>query len=128
MNRQRDFSGVPDEGPDGFDPKAISMMLTQIPAISSGLGELRDAVREIHRLLGERQKSHLTVEEFAEQTGRKPYTVRDWIKNRRIEAIRVAGTGPKGRLLIPREELQKLIECAMGGRVPATATAGTAVS
>lgn len=56
-----------------------------------------------------KSKPYLTVKEFAREVGRAAYTVRTWIKNGLIEADRIFGTGPKGRYLIRREELDKLI-------------------
>ena len=60
------------------------------------------AVDDIRRQLGGKMKSHLIVEEVAEVTGKSPYTIREYIRQGRIRAIRVAGTGPRGRLLVPR--------------------------
>jgi excisionase family DNA binding protein len=84
------------------------------------LSKLFDAVDEIRTLLAGRRKSHYTVEEVAEATGRAPYTVRHWISSRRIKAIRVPHTGPRGRLLVPREELERIIGMGLGGEVPGT--------
>jgi hypothetical protein len=47
--------------------------------------------------------------------------VRTWIKDSKVAAIRVAGTGPKGRLLIPREELEKVVGAGLAERVPEVA-------
>ena len=83
------------------------------------LGLLFRAVEDIRRQLDGKLKSHLSVEEVAAATGRSPYTVREWIKRGRINAIRVTGTGPKGRLLIPRGEMAKLVTSGLAGEVPA---------
>lgn len=60
------------------------------------------------------QKSHLSVDECAELVGRSSYTVRRWITTGLIRAERVSGTGPRGRLLIPREELDRVIKQGRG--------------
>jgi excisionase family DNA binding protein len=65
-----------------------------------------------------RIKSHYTVDEVAELTGRAPYTVRTWIHDGRLAAIRVPGTGPKGRLLVPHDELRRLVADGRAGDVP----------
>ena len=68
------------------------------------VNEVRETVREIRDRLAGTTKSHYTVEEVAEMTGRAPYTVRTWIKAGRLQAERVDGSGPRGRLLIPHGE------------------------
>ena len=87
--------------------------------VVSILHELQYAVDEIRERLAGTSKSHFTVEEVAQMTGRSPYTIRSWIKAKRIDAERVLGTGPRGRLLIPREQLKKLITSGKAERLPA---------
>ncbi len=82
------------------------------------LRPLKAELELIRATLQARRKDHYTVEEVAELTGRTPYTVRRWITEKRIKAIRISGTGPKGRLLVPREELDTLIAAGLGARVP----------
>jgi excisionase family DNA binding protein len=62
-------------------------------------------------------KPFQTVAEVAEAVGRSEYTVRRWIGEGRLKAIRVEGDGPKGRLLIAREELDRLVRQGLGGEV-----------
>jgi excisionase family DNA binding protein len=73
------------------------------------LAKIQAGQEEILARLSGTTKSHYRVEEVAEMMGRSAYTVRRWVQERRIDAVRVQGTGPKGRLLIPREELNKLV-------------------
>jgi excisionase family DNA binding protein len=73
---------------------------------------------EIRDRLAGHHKPVYTVEEIAGLTGRSPYAIRRWIKEHKIEAIRVSGTGPRGRLLVARDQLQRLVATGMGGQVP----------
>jgi excisionase family DNA binding protein len=92
----------------------LSDVLTQ-------LQEVRDAVRSLNERLSTKTKPFLTVEEVAELTGRAPYTIRTWIKDGRIRATRVNGTGPRGRLLVARGELERIVEGGKGEDVSAAA-------
>lgn len=92
------------------------------------LASLRQSVIAMDRkidslceLLARQRKEHLTVEEVAELTGRTEYTVRRWVSEGRLKAIRLAEGGPRGRLLIPRSELDRLVAAGTGGSIPATA-------
>jgi excisionase family DNA binding protein len=74
-------------------------------------------LHEIRELLAGARKPVLTVEEVAALTGRTPYTVRRWIALGRIRATRVNGSGPKGRLLMAREQLDSLLGEGKGGHL-----------
>jgi excisionase family DNA binding protein len=83
--------------------------------------ELLDELAAIRDVLSGRLKSHMTIDEVAESVGRTPYTVRRWISEGRIVATRLQGTGPRGRLLVARTELDRLIHEGLGGSIAATA-------
>lgn len=85
------------------------------------LRALKAELEAVHALLRGRSKSHFTVEEVAELTARSEYTVRRWIANGLIKAERLKSGGPKGRLLIAREELEKLVTAAKGTAIPGAA-------
>jgi excisionase family DNA binding protein len=91
----------------------------RIDEIYGLLRSLSVAVEEMRALLAAKRKDHYTVEEVAAMTGRSPYTIRRWILEERIKAIRIEGTGPKGRLLVPRGELNNLVSAGMGASIPA---------
>jgi hypothetical protein len=91
------------------------------PTVADVLTMLRDLdakVEDLRSLLAQRRKENYTIEEFAQFAGRSPYTARRWVSEGKIEAIRVQGTGPRGRLLIPRRELDRLIRLGKGEKIP----------
>lgn len=73
------------------------------------LNKLRSEVHGIRELLIPQVRRYVTVEEAGAIVGRAPFTVRTWIRQGRLKGIRVAGTGRRGRLLISRAELERLI-------------------
>ena len=95
----------------GFAADRVEHLLGMIPAMVKDVGEIR-------RLLSDRRKDYYTIEEFAEIVRRAPYTIRTWVKDGRVAAIRVSGTGPRGRLLIPRSEVDKVIQAGLGSQLP----------
>jgi excisionase family DNA binding protein len=66
-------------------------------------------------------KDFYTIAEIAALTGRSQYTVRRWVTEKRVTATRVAGSGPKGRLLIARDQVSALVYSGLGEAVPAAA-------
>ena len=82
------------------------LTIEQFMSVAQKILERLDEIGE--RVNGAR-KEYLRVEEFGQLTGRSAYTVRRWVAEKRIDAIRIDGTGPRGRLLIPRSELRKLV-------------------
>ncbi|MCY2987999.1 MAG: hypothetical protein NTY19_09075 [Planctomycetota bacterium] len=86
--------------------------------IAAAIAEIRGVVLEIRDRVAGVHKSHLTVEELADTVGRSPYTVRKWIKLGLVRAERISGTGPRGRLLIPYEELATLVGQGRGASIP----------
>ena len=83
------------------------------------LAQILDALHEIRERLAGAHKPLLTIEEVAQLVGRAPFTVRRWVKEGRLKATRVSGTGPRGRLLVGHDEVRKLITAGVGGEVPA---------
>ncbi len=79
------------------------------------------AVDDIRSSLSASHKPLYTVEEVARLTGRSSYTIRRWVADGRIHATRVQGSGPKGKLLIPRDQLHAIVTEGLGGDLPAVA-------
>jgi excisionase family DNA binding protein len=77
---------------------------------SALLLEIGAMVREVLEIQRGTVKPYYGVAEAAKLLGRKEYTVRSYIREGRLRAERLAGCGPKGRLLIPRDSLMSLIE------------------
>lgn len=90
-----------------------------LPDLAVAMSELQTTLAAMRDLLAGSTKSHLSVDEVAALVKRAPYTIRQWVREGRINAERVTGTGPKGRLLIPREELGKLILSGRGAGIAA---------
>jgi excisionase family DNA binding protein len=90
----------------------------------SALDLILAELRALRELVQGNRKPLLTIDEVARLTGRDPYTVRRWVKEGRLRATRVQGTGPRGRLLVAREELDRLLAAGRAARAPAVAFAG----
>lgn len=85
------------------------------------LPELRSIaakMEEIAAKINKQRKEFYPVDEFASLMGRSAYTIRQWIGRGQLKAERVAGTGPKGRFLIPHSELQRMIGEGKGAEIP----------
>lgn len=100
-------------------PNASAPGTDKIEEMFGLLCYLKVAVEDIRSQLAAKRKDHYTVEEIADIVGRSAYTVRRWISEGRIKAIRIDGTGPKGRLLVPRDQLDTLVGTGMGTSIPA---------
>lgn len=78
-------------------------------------------LRTIRELIEQTRKPILTVAEVARLVGRSEYTVRRWVGAGRLPATRVAGTGPAGRLLVRRDDLDRLLASGVADPAPAGA-------
>jgi excisionase family DNA binding protein len=83
------------------------------------LGQILHTLEEVRDRLAGAHKPLLMIEELAQLVGRTPFTIRRWVKEGRIRAIRLSGSGPRGRLLVGHDEVRKLIAAGLGGEVPA---------
>ena len=117
------INGISPVGPS-LPPSASSPQAAAAEAdLAATLMLVLTLVRQIWDTLQGVQKDHLSVSEVAQYTARSPYTIRRWIAAGRIAAIRVTGTGPRGRLLVPRGEMTKIVARGQGSEVPAIALA-----
>jgi len=94
--------------------------LTQV---AEELSRLREEVREVSEWLHGHTKDFFTVAEVATIVQRSPYTVRRWLKEGRIEGIKIndhpnnPNSPNKGQYLIAKEELAKIVNQAKGQNV-----------
>jgi excisionase family DNA binding protein len=99
------------------DPQFFASVLEFFARVLGILAGVQLELRELREQLRGNAKPLLTVEEIAELTGRTPYTVRRWIKEGVIHAERIQAMGPRGRLLVPRAELSKLVQLGKGADI-----------
>lgn len=97
-------------------PDDLHDVLTQI---LEGIQNLSVAIREVRQLLEGTRKDFYTAEEVAEITGRSAYTVRRWLKENRLTGRKVEGSGTKGKWLVARDDLNRLVAAGRGDRIPA---------
>jgi hypothetical protein len=102
-------------------PNQLSTDDGTVADVLAVLRRLDTKVESLRSLLGQQRKENYTIGEFAQVVGRSPYTARRWVNEGKVAAIRVQGTGPRGRLLIPRRELDRVIESGRGQKIPETA-------
>lgn len=104
FSSQSPSSHIPSAAETGFDQK-LDAVLTEL--------------RQLRALFEGAHQPYYTVEEFARLTHRSAYTIRRWLKEGKIDAVRVDGTGPRGRLLIPHEQVGQLTAAGMGEDISA---------
>jgi hypothetical protein len=85
-----------------------------IAYFQANVNKLDSRLDEIRELVVGRSKEHLTVAEVAEMTGRSAYSGRRWISDGRLNASRVSNTGERGRLLVQRDDLKRIISGGLG--------------
>lgn len=113
--------------PPSTNPQMLERLACKVDSLESLMGQLlsdklpslEHMLVSLRELLASRRKDHYVVDEIAELTGRTPYTIRRWISEGRLQAIRLRDGGPRGKLLIPRSELERLIAAGKGADVPA---------
>ena len=94
--------------PGIYDPAAP--LEEQLQQHGRLLSIILDHVQCIHAKVAGASKDYFTVEEVGELVGRRPYTIRRWIKQGKLVATRVKAGGPRGRLLIARQEVKRLTQ------------------
>jgi excisionase family DNA binding protein len=126
-----DSSGAPPSRLKGFDMEQLAAVSTDpdedlggptsdhTAALLAMIPRILWSVERLQQQMSLRQKDFYTIDEVAALVRRAPFTVRAWVKDGRIAATRVTGTGPRGRLLVPRAELDKLIKAGPGEQPPA---------
>jgi hypothetical protein len=75
------------------------------------------------RLAGAR-KEYYRIADLSALVGRSDYSVRRWIKEGLLKATRVAGTGPRGILLVPREQVERLVNSGRVSAIPGVTLRG----
>jgi excisionase family DNA binding protein len=99
-------------------PSSSTAQVAEPVDLAAAVTVILSDLREIKAVISGRIKAHYTIEEVAQMVGRSAFTVRRWVSEKRITATRVSGTGPKGKLLISREQLATLIDLGSGGNIP----------
>jgi len=97
------------------------VLLSWLERICGKLDAFESKLEALHSLLSARRKDFYTVEETAGVFGRSTFTIRRWVSEGKLQATRVSGTGPRGRLLVARTELERLIAAGRGADVPEAA-------
>jgi excisionase family DNA binding protein len=94
--------------PSGATPNSDQERLLE------SIDALHATIQKMDRRLDDQSTQYYTVTEFAKLVKRSDYTVRRWIKLKKINAFKVKGSGPKGRWLIPRDQLARVLDSGLG--------------
>ncbi|MCE9560534.1 MAG: helix-turn-helix domain-containing protein [Planctomycetes bacterium] len=106
----------PDQGPAPPDMmlKRLTKMESQVANLCGYFPTVLQKLDALRDMLGGTRTRNLLVEEVARLTGRSGFTIRRWIAEGKLKAVRIAEGGPRGRLLVPSTELDRLIACGRG--------------
>lgn len=95
---------------------------------SASLQSIADELKIVRKALDGQTKPMLDVSEAGKLAVRSDYTIRKWIRDGKLDAEKVQGTGRHGRWLIRREALIGLLAKGLGGDIPATAIGAVTTS
>jgi excisionase family DNA binding protein len=106
VDRELTTATAADRTPCAVCGKADPAVPGELPAL---LADVRDLLARFRDAVGGAAQPLYSINDVARYTGRTTEAVRRWVSDGHLKACRVAGTGGRGKLMIHRDELLRLL-------------------